>query len=83
MSDFTFTVGNQTFSEGDLSAPDERVNPAAIADGLMLEVAVGVNGQVRHMPLFTPLGMDVIGTMLKAAQERGELGDPIGEGDAA
>lgn len=82
MSDINFSI-NQDFSEGDLLDPGERVNPEAIADGLFYEIAVGVNGEVRHLPLFTAKGVEVIGAQVMAAAERGEF--PLGPdgGDAA
>lgn len=80
MSEHTFTIGGKEFTEGDLFDPGERVNPEAIADGLFYEVAVGFNGEVRHLPLFTAKGVEVIGAQVMAAAERGEF--PLGPDDS-
>ena len=47
----------RTYDESELLPAGERVAAWAIADGLMREIAVNLNGQTRHLPLITEAGM--------------------------
>ena len=67
------TIGGQAFTTDDLMEDGERINPQAILDGLMIEIAVTHNNEIRHIALFTPKGQQIIGTTIMAAAERGEL----------
>lgn len=64
MNEKTFRIGGRTFSEADLNEPGTRVNPEAIIRGDMYEVAVGLNGEVRHLTLITGQGLESIRQML-------------------
>lgn len=53
----TIQHNGKTYDEADLLPFGFRVSPEAIADGLMEEIAVFVNGEERHLPLITAAGM--------------------------
>ena len=65
----TFTYNGHEFEKFDLLPTGERVNPDAITEGLMQEVAIEFNGEARHLPLFTATGGAMITEQWRAQNE--------------
>ncbi|ALE05522.1 hypothetical protein AL755_08575 [Arthrobacter sp. ERGS1:01] len=67
----TFRHNGNTYDEADLLPLGDRVNPEAIAAGLMKEITVKFNGQERHLPLISEAGI----TKLKEEFDRNDASE--------
>ncbi|ALE91841.1 hypothetical protein AOC05_05055 [Arthrobacter alpinus] len=64
----TIQHNGQSYEQADLLPFGHRVNPEVIAAGFMEEIALTVDGEERHLPLFTAAGIERI---------KGDLNHPM------